>query len=173
MTAPVIFNAFDFSINSRLHRLQRKNTQLAPLPFPKVWFATWNNEKMFFVWINYLDRNPSSCYELFGWFFPLTILAIKRSIVSRWLPKYLKHWRLFCGFCHLISTLTVLITLPPGFKEKPHVNLQSTILLRNMSWINHETRNTQDDDIKLWFKAPKRNRYLNLKTFLSILSKND
>ena len=28
MTVPVILNAFDFFINSRLHRLQRKNTQL-------------------------------------------------------------------------------------------------------------------------------------------------
>ena len=167
MTAPVIFNAFDFFINSRLHRLQRKNTQLAPLPFPKVWFATWNNEKMFFVWINYLDWNPSSCYELFGWFFPLTILAIKRSIVSRWLPKYLKRWRLFVDFSILYRPWPT--TWPPGFKRKLNVNLQSIFLLQNFLWINLETRNMQDDDIK----ASKRNLRLNMKSFLSKFSTND
>ena len=163
MTAPVIFNAFDFFINSRLHRLQRKNTQLAPLPFPKVWFATWNNEKMFFR----LNQLPWSKSFLLLWvirlIFPLTILAIKRSIVSRWLPKYLKRWRLFVDFFILYRPWPT--TWPPGFKRKLNVNLQSTFLLQNFLWINLETRNTQDDDTK----APKRNLHLHLKSFFSML----
>ena len=91
----------------------------------------------------YLDRNPPPIMS----YTHHTCYQEKHRV--KMIAKISKTMTSFCGFCHTTSTLTVLITLPPGFKEKPHVNLQSTILLRNMSWINLETRNTQDDDIKL------------------------
>ena len=75
---------------------REKNTTSALLLFPKVWFAIWNNEKMYFSSFrnNFLTITTLIEILLLLWV-TLTILAIKRNIVSRWLPKYLKQWRLF------------------------------------------------------------------------------
>ena len=166
MTVPVVLNAFDFFLdfveecdiltwNTAAAKIaEKKNTTSALLLFPKVWFAIWNNEKMYFSsFLNnlfddyYLDRNPPPIMS----YTHHTCYQEKHRV--KMIAKISKTMTSFCGFCHTTSTLTVLITLPPGFKEKPHVNLQSTFLLRNILWINSESRNMQDDHIK----APKRN----------------
>ena len=185
MTVPVVLNAFDFFLdfveecdiltwNTAAAKIAEKKIQLQHC-YSSQKFGLPTNETMrrcffFFSKSIFWRLLPWSKSFLLLWVsLSITIFVIKRNIMSRWLPKYLKQWRLFVDSAILHRPWLYYQPYLLDLKRNPYVNLQSTFLLRNILWINLETRNMQDDDIK----APKRNLHLNMKSLLSKLSTND
>ena len=121
---------------------KKKYTTLAPLLFPIVWFAIWNNEKMIFSLLNqlfgdyYLDRNPFSYYELFG-LHPPHLIWRGTVYQDDCQPK-----QFFVDFA--ILHWPWLTIGHPGFKKKPHFNLQSTFLF----FVDHLWPEDMQDDEK-------------------------
>ena len=146
---------------------REKNTTSALLLFPKVWFANkWDNEKMFFFFSKSIFWRllPWSKSFLLLWVtLSITIFVIKRNIVSRWLPKYLKQWRLFVDSAILHWPW---LYYQPYLLCQPSINISSPEHFVDQPW--------NQKHAGWWYQSTKKKSSLELEKLLTnIFKKND